>query len=164
MPTDEKLMRIYLEDHLAGATAGAARAQRLAEAEADSDDAAELAAFAHDVDQDRATLVAVMKAVGVGPNVLKTGLASLGEKVGAFKPNGFVVQRSPLTTVVELEAMQMAVRGKRSLWESVEHALTDSVPPDIDIPILIDRADQQLATLARLHDRRAATVFAPKPH
>ena len=47
-PTAEqtKLLSIYLEDHVAGATAGSQRAARLADAEADTKDAHVLATFA----------------------------------------------------------------------------------------------------------------------
>ena len=116
-PTAEqtKLLSIYLEDHVAGATAGSQRAARLSDGEADTKDADVLATFAADVAKDLDALLALMKTLGVEPNRLKAGVASVAEKVGALKLNGRVFERSPLSTIVELEAMQMAVRGKRSL-------------------------------------------------
>lgn len=154
----DKFLRIYLEDHVAGATAGLKRAERLAEAEADSPDGPTLATFATDVATDREALLALLEVLGIEPSQLKSGLAAVGEKLGALKPNGRAIDRSPLTTVVELEAMQMAVRGKRSLWET----LREVVPPGgaIDIDDLIARADDQLRVLAELHARRVATTFA----
>ncbi len=160
MTTDRKLLRIYLEDHFAGATAGAARARRLAEAEKDSSDAADLATFASDVAQDRDTLRRVMKVLGIPRSGLKTGLASVGEKIGSLKPNGYVINRSPLTTIVELEAMQMAARGKRSLWETIQVGSDLRSAPTIDFDELRARADGQLALLDEIHGRRAATAFA----
>jgi hypothetical protein len=158
MSTENKLLRIYLEDHFAGATAGAARARRLADAERDSSDAATLAKFADDVHTDRASLSAVMQALDAPDNLVKTRLASLVEKVGALKPNGFVINRSPLTSVVELEAMQMGVRGKRSLWATLA-LLNLPQLMEFDLDALIGRADQQLATLDDLHRRRVPAAF-----
>src|SRR3954471_11550214 len=156
----EKFLRIYLEDHVAGATAGSHRAARLAEAEAGSADGPVLATFATDVATDLDALVALMEAIGIQPSKLKAGLASVGETLGTSKPNGRLAERSPLSTIVELEAMQMAVRGKRSLWET----LLDAMPATtgIDIGALITRADDQLALLSDVH-ARAQNVFAIQP-
>jgi hypothetical protein len=81
----------------------------------------------------------------------------VGEKLGALKPNGRAAARSPLSAVVEIEAMQMAVRGKRSLWESLSSAMP--VATAITIDGLIGRADDQLALLSELHASRAPSVF-----
>jgi len=160
-PTAEqtKLLSIYLEDHVAGATAGSQRAARLADAEADTKDAHVLATFAADVAKDLDALLALMKTLGVEPNRLKAGVASVAEKVGALKLNGRVFERSPLSTIVELEAMQMAVRGKRSLWETLQAAMTSPRPAELDE--LIGRADAQLDMLSALHAERVANTFTP---
>lgn len=152
-----ELLKIYLEDHLAGATAGAARAQRVAEAERESPDGPALAEFADDVDADRDALLALMEVVGIEPSRLKDGLAAIGERLGALKPNGRAVERSPLSAEVELEAMQMAVCAKRSLWESLTTAMPVTTAMSIDG--LIGRADDQLALLSEPHARRAPSVF-----
>ena len=159
--TDEKskYLNIYLEDHVAGATAGSQRAMRLADAEAAAADAATLATFAADVATDLDALLALMETMGIEPSKLKAGLASVGEKLGALKPNGHLVERSPLSTIVELEAMQMAVRGKRSLWETLQVAIPQSTP--IDLAALIGRADEQLDSLCRIHASRVASTFFP---
>jgi hypothetical protein len=69
------------------------------------------------------------------------------------------VERSPLSTIVELEAMQMAVRGKRSLWETLQVAL----PTQVGLDALIARADDQLDVLSGLHAGRVADTFSPRP-
>jgi hypothetical protein len=153
-----KFLSIYLEDHSAGATAGTQRAARLADAEADSPDAAALAKFATDVDTDLEALLTLMETMGIEPSRLKSGLASVGETIGAFKLNGRVFERSPLSTIVELEAMQMAVRGKRCLWETLQVAMPQSTP--IDLASLIARADEQLEVLSGLHADRVASTFS----
>jgi hypothetical protein len=157
-----QFLRIYLDDHLAGARAGCHRAQRLAEAEAGSKDAAALASFAADVAADLRALEDVMKSMGVEANRLKTGLATLGEKLGMVKLNGRALRRSPLSTIVELEAMRMAVRGKRSLWETLRIVLAEGSP--VDLEALIARADAQAGLLAGLHAERAAQTFSRTLH
>ena len=118
-----------------------------------------LATFAADVAKDLDALLALMKTLGVEPNRLKAGVASVAEKVGALKLNGRVFERSPLSTIVELEAMQMAVRGKRSLWETLQAAMTSPTPVELDE--LIGRADAQLDMLSGLHAERVANTFTP---
>ncbi|MCU1393191.1 MAG: hypothetical protein JWM34_1619 [Ilumatobacteraceae bacterium] len=160
MTADEgyKFLSIYLEDHVAGATAGSQRASRLAEGEADSADGAVLAEFDDDVAADLRALLSIMETLGVQPSRLKAGVASVGERLGALKPNGRIVQRSPLTTIVELEAMQMAVRGKRSLWETLRALLPQ--PGSADLAALIARADDQLRVLSTVHGARVRATFA----
>lgn len=150
------LLQIYLEDHMAGATAVSQRAARLAEAEAGSKDAAVLAAFAADVAADRETLLRLAEGMGMTPNRLKSSVASVAEKVGALKLNGRILERSPLTTLVELEAMQMAVRGKRALWDTLQVA----APSATGLETLIRRANDQLEVLSTLHADRVAEVFS----
>jgi hypothetical protein len=156
-----KFLSIYLEDHVAGATAGSQRAARLADAEADSADGAALAKLAADIAADRDALLAMMEAMGVEPSRLKNLVASVGEKLGTLKLNGRVAERSPLSTVVEVEALQMAVRGKRSLWEALQVAGT--APATIDLDGLIARADDQASVLDRLHRARVAATFSAEP-
>jgi hypothetical protein len=163
-PDGAKYLRIYLEDHVAGATAGCQRAARLAEAEAGSSDAAALGKLAHAIEADRAALLELMEAMGFEQSRVKSLVASVGERLGTLKPNGHVAERSPLTSVVELEALQMAVRGKRSLWESLRVA--SPTQTTVDLEELIARADEQLDVLSALHGDRAATTFsttAPSP-
>ena len=153
-----KLLDIYLDDHAAGATAGSQRAARLAEAEAESKDAPALAKFAADVAADRDALLAFLLALGMEPSRIKAALASAAEKLGALKLNGRIVERSPLSTIIEIEAMQMAVRGKRSLWETLRVAMPQ--PPVVELDALIQRADDQLEVLSVVHAERVADTFS----
>ena len=151
-------LRIYLQDHLAAATAGSQRATRLADAEAESVDSAALAGFAADVAADLDALSKLMDTLSVERSWLKTSVAVVREKLGTLKLNGRVTERSPLSTVIELEAIQMAVRGKRSLWETLQAAMPSASP--IDFGGLILRADEQLETLSLLHAARVPSTFA----
>jgi hypothetical protein len=153
-----KLLGIYLEDHVAAATAGCRRARRLAEAEAGSADASALTTLADDIEADFDALLAMVEQMGFEPSRLKSAVAAMGEKLGALKPNGHLLERSPLSTVIELEALQMAVRGKRALWETLQ--ITTTPPTAIDLDGLVARADAQMRVLTELHAARVATTFA----
>jgi hypothetical protein len=107
---------------------------------------------------DLEALLTLMEVAGIEPSRLKSALAAVGEKLGTLKPNGRLVERSPLSSLVEIEGMQMAVRGKRSLWETLLVAMPTTTP--IDIGGLISRADDQLTLLEQLHARRAPMIFA----
>ena len=155
-----KLLDIYLDDHAAGAAAGAQRAARLAEAEAESKDAPALERFAADVAADRDALLAFVETLGTEPSRIKAALASAAEKLGAVKLNGRIVERSPLSTIIELEALQMAVRGKRSMWETLRVAMPQ--PPVVELDALIRRADDQLDVLCGVHAERVADTFSAR--
>lgn len=159
-----KLLRIYLHDHLAGATAGVARARRLAEAEASAADGAVLGELAASIEEDRRTLVATMGSMGVAPSRVKNAAAAGVERLGRLKLNGFVLRRSPSTPLVEIEALRMAVEGKRSLWEALASGAVPTPPAtDAVLDALIRRADEQLAQLRALHADRLGGSFVAAP-
>ena len=159
MPHD--LLAIYLTDHLAGASAGSARMQRLADHESSAADGPALSTIASDIEQDRQTLKAVLVAANVSPRWYKSAAASIGERIGLLKTNGRLVRRSALTSVIELEMMRMAVTGKTALWESLKR--TD-LRHQFDFDDLLERARQQLQGLEAAHALRAAVVGRRADH
>src|SRR5690349_6467802 len=95
------LLPIYLNDHLAGANAGRDLARRAAH----SNQGTELGDFldwlAGEVEADRAQLVDVMERLDVSRDPLKAGAGWLAEKLGRLKPNGRLLEYSPLSRVIE---------------------------------------------------------------
>lgn len=145
------LLRIYLNDHLAGAAGGTALAHRLASSHKGTAAERELAELAREVDEDRDALIEIMGGLDIPRTYYKEPLALVAERLGRFKLNGSLLQRSPLSSVVELEAMGLGVTGKRSGWRSLRE-LADS-DPRLDrtkLDTLIRRADDQIALLDRL--------------
>lgn len=151
MPTD--LLAIYLTDHAAGAAAGSRRMQRLAKAERASSDGPALAAVANEVEQDRQSLLTIVRAEGIRLRRYKMVLARAVEALGMVKTNGRLFHRSPLTTLIELEGMRMGVTGKLALWTTLQQ--TDMAGRH-DLAPLIAGAERQLHTLRDVHERRAA--------
>jgi hypothetical protein len=157
VPARPELLGVYLNDHLAGAAAGVGLAGRLAGSHRGTAAAADLDQLAAEVREDRNSLIAIMNEVGVDRRHYKEPVAVLAERLGRFKPNGSLLARSPLSSVVELEAMALGVTGKRAGWRTLRE-LSGS-EPRLDagrLDELIARADRQLALLERLRVRAVA--------
>jgi hypothetical protein len=115
---------IYLNDHLAGATAGVGLARRVAGAQQVPAPPPDLRRFADEVAEDRAALLDIMGTLGVPVRSYKVWAAWAGEKAGRLKPNGRLTTRSPLSNLEELEIMRLGVEGKAAGWRTLR-ALAD---------------------------------------
>ncbi|KRB78433.1 hypothetical protein ASE01_03975 [Nocardioides sp. Root190] len=149
---NEEVLKDYLQHHWVGSTAGVALFRRVGRTHADPDAAAEVRDLAVDVAADRETLRGLMISVDVAPSTIGTVVARLAEALGRLKPNGRVLSRSPLTDVVELEALRLATAGRRAGFEVLRAAADDE--PRLDpyaLDRLLERADEHLRTLDRLH-------------
>src|SRR6478672_10510242 len=122
IPGRSSHLAIYLNDHLAGATGGAELAQRAAGANRGSELGEFLAGLAAEVKEDRESLLALMSALGIGVDHAKVVAGWTAEKLGRLKLNGQIAGYSPLSRLVELEAMMIGVRGKLALWSALSAA------------------------------------------
>ncbi|MFB7664018.1 hypothetical protein ACFC1R_08725 [Kitasatospora sp. NPDC056138] len=153
-------LSVYLNDHLTGAFGGAALAHRMADTHADDHRAAELRSLAQQVAEDRDELVRIMTRLGVPVRHYRMWLGIAAERVGRLKPNGTLVHRSPLSDLLELEAMRTGVEGKAALWRALR-AIADQDPrldPDA-LDRLAQRADDQARALNRWHRAVSAQVL-----
>jgi hypothetical protein len=139
---NDRLLGIYLNDHLAGSAAGRDRCRAAGEANRDS----ELGTFLHEllgeIIEDRRVLLEVMATIGITPSPVKTVLARLGERAGRLKLNGRLTSYSPLSRYVDLEALSLGVEGKRLLW-TVLGERGDPRLAGLDFPALAERAARQ---------------------
>jgi len=156
-PAVYRLLGIYLNDHLAGATAGTELAHRVARTHDDD----RLRRFAVEVAQDRAALQDMMKSLGVPARAYKTAAAWIGEKAGRVKPNGHLLTRSPLSYLEELEIMQLGVQGKAAGWRTLRTlAGTDTRLNPARLDDLITSAQRQAGLLEELRVQAAANLIA----
>jgi hypothetical protein len=158
---DEKYLRIYLQDHLAGATAGVELARRARGSAEGTAYGNPLAKIADEIEADRRHLQAIMEDFGFGGDRLKIAAAWGLEKAGRLKLNGELTSYSPLSRVVELEGLLTGITGKRALWVSLLVLAPDE--PRLDPALLErlrDRADDQRATVEELRERAAKEAFA----
>jgi hypothetical protein len=153
------LLRTYLQDHHAGSTAGLELARRAAGSNAEGEDAAQLAAIADEIDEDRQALERIMQELEIKPHPVKDGAAWTAEKLGRLKPNNRLLSYSPLSRVIELEGLVIAVTAKRGLWVALIDALGERIG-EVDLAILEQRALDQRERLQQLHRAAAREAFA----
>ena len=132
----------YLNDHLAGSTAGLELARRTHGSNSEGELGAFLETLVTEIDEDREVLRGIIRAVGAGEDRLKVKLAWVGEKAGRLKLNGQLTGYSPLSRVVELEGLALGVTGKLALWRMLT-ALEDPRLEGYDFAELIARAERQ---------------------
>jgi hypothetical protein len=144
-------LAIYLNDHLLGATAGVELARRLADIQAGAEYADDVARLAEDIEEDRASLIRIMKQLRVAVNPVKVASGWMGEKLARLKRNGRWLRRSPLSSLLELEAMSLGVEGKAAGWHSLRAVADrdDRLDP-AEFERLIQRADRQRDLLEQL--------------
>ncbi|HEX7307975.1 SRPBCC family protein [Lentzea sp.] len=108
-----ELLGIYINDHLAGATAGSELARRISRTHP------ELRVLADDLEADRKELLDFMREVGVEARPHKAALGWLSEKAGRLKLNGRVLGRSPLSDVLEQEGLRVVIEAKAAMWRTL---------------------------------------------
>lgn len=164
-----QLLHIYLDDHWAGAGGGSALARRLASNNADTPWSDALSQLANEVEADERTLEDVRTALGAPDRALSDRLigdtkrvaALAGERLGRFKLNGSMLGYSPLSRVLEVEAMMAGVEGKRRLWSALAQRGVARDLASFDFEHLQHRADTQLDLLRTFHHTAAAVAFGP---
>jgi hypothetical protein len=158
--SDQALLGIYLNDHLAGAVIGSNLARRLAASERGSADAEVLERLALEVEADRQALVDMVRSLEVPIRHYKSWAAWTAERVGRLKLNGRLLTRSPLSRVLELEAMRLGVEGKAAGWRTLRSLATTDDRLDVErLDELNDRAWRQVDELEQLRVRAAIEAF-----
>jgi len=140
-----RTLDIYLNDHLAGATVGVELSRRAAKSNRGTSSGEFLERLHHEIAEDRRTLLAVVRALGVDISPAKPTLGWIAEKAGRLKLNGRLRGYSPLSRLIELEGLEAGVAGKRSLWQALARAFPDDARlARFDLNELIARAERQL--------------------
>jgi hypothetical protein len=152
---------IYLNDHLAGATAGLELARRAAANNRATEYGSDLDQLAAEIRLDRDTLEDVMARLGAGRDRVKLLAAWGAEKAGRLKLNGRLLGYSPLSRLEELELLLLGVDGKLALWRALRRTHGDDERlGDIHLDVLIRRAQAQHRRLERLRLRAADEALA----
>jgi hypothetical protein len=154
------LLAVYLRNHLAAARGGLDLFRRVADGAAGTPAGPELAALASEVDADLESLLRIARELNIAENKPFGLAARVGERVGRIKPNGALVRRSPLTDLIEIEGLLVAVAAKLAGWNSMLRA-TDTRLADARARLedLRARALDQRSRLDQLHDDVAGRVL-----
>jgi hypothetical protein len=162
MSSPDRLLAIYLNDHLAGATVGVELCRRLRASNRDDDAlSGALTDVGEEIEADRETLAQLMRSLGVRRSCLKPAAAWAGEKVGRLKLNGQLTGYSPLSRLVELEMLCIGITGKMQMWRALERTL-DGAEHGVDLVRLAERAGSQRDRVEDLHAIAAARAFASR--
>lgn len=159
-PSEASMLDIYLNDHLAGATAGTELAHRMARSHGAGENSGTIRRLAAEVAQDRATLLDIMADLGVKVRRYKIGAAWIGEKAGRLKFNGRLLTRSPLSNLEELELLRLGVEGKAAGWRTLRTlADTDTRLDPARLDELLSRARRQADLLEDLRVAAAGQII-----
>ena len=143
-PSREKLLAIYLTDHLAGAEVGTELVRRsLGSNRDDPELGGPLEELRREIEEDRETLERLIDSAGVRRDLVKRSAAWAAEKLGRLKLNGQLTGYSPLSALVELEALCVGVTAKRQLWRALAETLGPQSVPGFDFAALAERAAAQ---------------------
>jgi len=118
--------------------------------------------LAAEVAEDRDQLLAVLRRLDVARPAVSEWVVGIAERVGRLKPNGTLLRRSPLSDVIELEALCTAVEAKRLGWVTLR-LVADGDPrlDPADLDVLVARAADQQDRLERLRQRAVVGALAP---
>jgi hypothetical protein len=158
---NEKLLRIYLQDHHAGSAAGLELARRMRGSNKGNEYGEAMAKIADEIAADQKALEGVMDDLGFGTDRIKDIGAWALEKAGRLKLNGQITGYSPLSRVVELEGLLSGITAKIALWVALLQLAAEE--PRLDaarIERLRERGESQRATVEELRQRAAREAFA----
>ena len=162
MMAEPELLETYLNDHLAGATAGVDLAEEIAEDSRDMPLGAEMTRLATDIAADRESLVEIMDALGIEKGAVKQAIGWMAEKMSRLRLNRAAAGSDELSLLLSLEALSMGVEAKRSLWQ-VLGEIAAAVPAlsVVELSTLEQRAEDQIARLVAARTAVGAGALAP---
>ncbi len=141
---------VYLNDHLAGATAGVNLAQMATEEHQGDEHGAFFAEIASEIKADYDVLVKLMADLGTEESATKAAIAEVGSKLAA--PKFVKGEDDALNAFVTLETLSIGVEGKVCMWKALS-TVTDGNPAleALDLDDLIARGEDQRG---RIEDMR----------
>jgi hypothetical protein len=143
----DRLLEIYLADHLAASLAGVELARRIAGHDVKLD------GVRAEIEEDRETLRRGVAEFGFSESRPKEVLAWAGEKLARLKLNGRLLRSSPLSRVLELEALAVGIVGKQSLWETLQRIPGAGARfGGVDLAELVERAQRQRAEVKQARE------------
>jgi hypothetical protein len=158
------LFSVYCNDHLAASTGGIELVRRMLGEHRTTDYEQPLEQLLGELREEKASLEAMMRGLGFPVRRYKLAAVWAGEKLARLKLNGRLLQRSPLSDLVEFEFLASAVRAKRSGFETLRTAAeVEPRLPKAELDRLIGQADRQFEWLSHARRQVAATVFGGDP-
>jgi hypothetical protein len=135
-------LSVYLNDHLAGSANGVELAKRTRKENIGTPLGDWLDRLTRELQEDRATLEGLMNKLGARQKHIEISGAVIAERIGRLKVNGQLIGYSPLSPVVELDALHLSINGKLDMWKVLRQSLKGRVD-GIDFDEMIRRAERQ---------------------
>jgi hypothetical protein len=154
----DRLLGIYLQDHLGGSTGGLELVKRAAGNNQGTPLGDFLERLAAEIEEDRGALREIMAALDVGEDRVKVAFGWGSEKLGRLKLNGRITEYSPLSRLVELEGLHMGISAKLSGWQSLRATFGEEVAGR-NLDGLVSRAERQIEELAEYRLEAARVAF-----
>jgi len=154
-----RYLGIYINDHRAGGAAGLALARRCLSENEHSALGETLRHIVDEIAQDVDTLINVRRSLALKDDRLKRVIARVGERLSRFKLNGRLRGYSPLSRLLEIEALLAGIDAKRSLWLALHQRDSSACLAGFDLPALARRAEDQRERLRPHHLEAARAVF-----
>ena len=158
----DRPMNTYLNDHLAGATAGADLAAHIAQRYEGTPFGDEMKSLAADVDADRKTLVDVMERLGATTSPVKQAMGWFTEKAAGIKFTGALSGSPEQGAFMAIESLVLGVEGKARMWTALKDVAGEY--PSLattNLDELIERAERQKSILERQRRSMATQLLQP---
>lgn len=149
----------YLNDHL-GLLAGEIElAERMRRENERSPLAEFLDRYVDEVTAQGKILEETLATLGCERSLWKKAAGWLAEKVGRLKPNNSLVGYSPLSRLVELEALLLAAQSRQCLWSTMTGGAVPQIPA-FDFDGLQRQAREQLVEIETHRQAAVEPAFA----
>lgn len=159
-----KLLKIYLNDHLATLTAGIELTKRSGSSNRGTSLGAFLNELQAEFETDRETLLEVLDLLGLPSDPLKRTAGWLAEKAGRLKFNGRLVGYSDLSRLIELEGLAAITTGNAALWRSLAQVAAGRPPlARFEFEELAQRSERQKASIDGFRSEAADMALAKPP-
>jgi hypothetical protein len=153
-------LHIYLNDHLAGATAGVDLVTSAAERH-DGEMGEFFQQLADGINADYQTLTSLIAQLDAHGSGAKEALAKIGSEVSEAKFSGESVDDPQFGTFLTLETLSIGVEGKLCMWKALKCVEGDVRElGSIDIDTLIERAQSQRDAIEGKRLQLAGTALA----
>jgi hypothetical protein len=167
-PGDGRFLQLYLRDHYTASRACLDLLRRSAGAQTDPQVRRELQAAAAAAAEDSAALLGIMAQLGASRSPFGERWVSVMERLGRLKTNGTVLRRSPLSDLLELEALSAALQMGKQCWLSLQDlSAHDDRLNAYQLTALLSRAEERqtrLESLRRSAARRVLGREGAAPH
>ena len=157
---NQKMLGIYLNDHLAGSVVGSSLARRFERENRGNEYGRPIGEIAREIEEDQVALVELMDRVGVRRKQVRLAVARAAELGARLKPNGRLIGYSPLSRVIELEGLTVGITGKLELWRSMGALENGARIDGVDFERLAARAEDQRDRVEDLRVRAAREALS----